>query len=206
MKKNSTQYRKITTLQHGHMHEVLKMARPIIDVPLHLADMIELDYGQQIEMFESPLIGDNYAKSITEGSRFIPIDSFLSDRAFVVASKQSQTLKDIAVSSKFLKAGPRKDIFFDTDEVKVCILTCGGLCPGLNVVIREIVMSLWFNYEVRDIYGIKWGFKGVYTDIKNNWMELNPSVVSNIHKKGGTILGSSRGGFDGEKILDSLIE
>jgi len=62
-------------------------------------------------------------------------------------------------------------------------------------------MSLWYNYEVRSIYGIKWGYKGLYEDIENNWIELKPSDVSEIHKRGGTMLGSSRGGFDGEKIL-----
>ena len=68
-----------------------------------------------------------------------------------------------------MKGGPRKDIFFNPDEVKAAIVTCGGLCPGLNVVIREIVMSLWFAYEVKEIYGIKWGYKGLYTDVEKNW-------------------------------------
>lgn len=76
------------------------------------------------------------------------------------------------MSMKFIKSGPRKEIFFDPEETKVCIVTCGGLCPGLNTVIREITMSLWYNYEVREIYGVKWGYKGLYTDIKNNWMKL----------------------------------
>jgi len=86
----------------------------------------------------------------------------------------------------------------------VAIVTCGGLCPGLNVVIREIVMSLAFNYEVKEIYGIKWGYKGFYTDTDKNWVRLNPKDVADIHKMGGTILGSSRGGFDGDKILAEL--
>ena len=77
-------------------------------------------------------------------------------------------------SIKFLKAGPRKDIFFNTDNVKAAIVTCGGLCPGLNVVVREIVMSLWYNYEVRHIYGIKWGYKGFYTDTEHSWVSLSP--------------------------------
>ena len=130
----------------------------------------------------------------------------MPDDAFVIASKDHMTIKDIATSIKFIKGGPRKDIFFNPDEVKVAIVTCGGLCPGLNVVIREIVMSLWFNYEVREIYGIKWGYKGFYTDVEENWKKLTPSDVSDIHKDGGTFLGSSRGGFDGDKIINSLLE
>ena len=125
----------------------------------------------------------------------------MADDAFVISSRDHKTIKDIATSLKFLKGGPRKEIFFDTDEVKAAIVTCGGLCPGLNVVIREIVMSLWFNYEVKDIYGIKWGYKGFYTDEDKNWVRLEPKDVADIHKLGGTFLGSSRGGFDGEKIL-----
>lgn len=157
-------------------------------------------------LYESPLLGDNAYKGILGGSKFIPVDSFLPDDAFVIANKDFRTIKDIATSLKFLKAGAKKDIFFNVDEVKAAIVTCGGLCPGLNVVIREIVMSLHFNYEVNEIYGIKWGYKGFYTDIENNWVQLLPRDVSNIHKLGGTFLGSSRGGFDGEKILEQLIK
>lgn len=99
----------------------------------------------------------------------MPVDSFMPDDSFVIASKDHKNMKDIVTSIKFLKGGARKDIFFNPDDVKVAIVTCGGLCPGLNVVIREIFMSLWFNYEVREIYGIKWGYKGFYTDTKKNW-------------------------------------
>ena len=67
-------------------------------------------------------------------------------------------------------------------------------------------MCLHFNYEVKEIYGINWGYKGFYTDVDKNWVRLTPQVVKNLHKQGGTLLGSSRGGFDAKKILDSLTE
>ena len=86
----------------------------------------------------------------------------------------------------------------------MAIVTCGGLCPGLNVVLREIVMSLYYNYEVKEIYGIKWGYKGFYSDTDRSWIRLMPRDVSDIHKFGGTVLSSSRGGFDGDKICDAL--
>jgi 6-phosphofructokinase 1 len=142
------------------------LAKPIIDQPIHLLDVIDFDLDNPPVMYESPLLGDNFQKGILGGTKFIPVESFMPEDAFVIASKDHQTLKDVATSIKFLKAGPRKDIFFNPDEVRAAIVTCGGLCPGLNVVIREIVMSLWFNYEVREIYGIKWGYKGFYTDIE----------------------------------------
>jgi 6-phosphofructokinase 1 len=104
---------------------------------------------------------------------------------------------------KYLKAGPRKYIYFKPDEVRAAIVTCGGLCPGLNVVIREIVMRLWFNYGVKSIYGVKWGYGGFWQDPKF-WIDLNPDEVRDIHTKGGTILGSARGGFDLMKTVDEL--
>ena len=104
-----------------------------------------------------------------------------------------------------MRAGPFEKIFIDPSRVKAAIVTCGGLCPGLNTVIRGLVMTL-NNYKINTVYGIRWGYKGFYTDKEKNWMALTPEVVKNIHKQGGTILGSSRGGFEAEKILDSLKE
>lgn len=89
---------------------------------------------------------------------------------------------------RWLRAGPRKYLFFQSEEVKAAIITCGGLYPGVNVAIREITMSLYFNYKVKDIYGIQFGFKGI-----NNyeWKKLDPLNVKNIHNLGGTILGTT---------------
>jgi 6-phosphofructokinase 1 len=141
------------------------------------------------------MMGENIEKNIFGGAGFIPKDSFMSDECFVPVETEYRSYKEIGQSIKFISAGPRSHIFYDTTKVKAVILTCGGLCPGLNVVIREIVMTLHFSYEVKEIYGIKWGYKGIYTDIDKNWIKLTPDVVKNIHKDGGTILGSSRGGF-----------
>ena len=109
-----------------------------------------------------------------------------------------------------MRAGARRELFFDPKHCKAAIVTCGGLCPGLNVVIREIVMSLWYNYGCRDIWGAKYGYRGLFED-PEYWIELKPSVVTDIHHQGGTILGSSRGGYKGEedvgnKILDELVK
>ena len=83
-------------------------------------------------------------------------------------------------------------------------MSCGGLCPGINVVIRELVMALRYNYGVPEIYGIKWGFLG-FTK-KDCWVKLNPDDVKEIHLLGGTVLGTSRSGFDGEEISKQLIK
>lgn len=98
------------------------------------------------------------------------------------------------------KAGPREVIYFDPSKVHAAIVTCGGLCPGLNNVIRAIVMSLWHTYGVKNISGIRNGYRGFLPEYQLSLIDLNPDVVSDIHKHGGTILGSSRGG--GERVSE----
>jgi 6-phosphofructokinase 1 len=85
--------------------------------------------------------------------------------------------------------------------VRACIVTCGGLCPGLNTVIREIVCGLHFMYGVTEVIGVDCGFRGFYS---KNTVALTPKTVSDIHKRGGTILGTSRGGHDTSKIVDNI--
>jgi len=111
-------------------------------------------------------------------------------------------VKDTA-PREFLRAGPRNKIFFDPAHVTVAIATCGGICPGLNSVIRQLVLCLWYEYGVRKIFGVKFGYEGFY---KHKWVPLNPEVVSSINHNGGTILGTSRGGFDAKLITDSIVE
>ncbi len=103
------------------------------------------------------------------------------------------------------KAGPREKIYFDPQKVSAALVTCGGLCPGLNDVIRSIVMSLWYLYGVRRIVGIRYGYRGFLPEMHLQPKELTPDVVSDIHRHGGTILGSARGGGKRtEEIVDAL--
>lgn len=105
----------------------------------------------------------------------------------------------------FEKAGPRKNIFFDPSKVKSAIVTCGGLCPGLNDVIRALVMGSYYGYGAKNIIGIPYGYSGLLPEKGFTPIELNPEMVDEIHKNGGTILGSSRGGTDDmESLVDSL--
>jgi 6-phosphofructokinase 1 len=97
-------------------------------------------------------------------------------------------------------AGPRKMNYFNPFHVHAGIVTCGGLCPGLNDVIRAIVRSLWYLYGVRRISGIRYGYKGLLADYGYDVIHLDPDVVDDIHKIGGTLLGTSRGG--GERTSD----
>ncbi|MFP4151358.1 MAG: ATP-dependent 6-phosphofructokinase [Alkalispirochaeta sp.] len=102
-------------------------------------------------------------------------------------------------------AGPRQKIYFSPGHVHAGIVTCGGLCPGLNDVIRAITRCLWYRYNVQRISGIRFGYSGLLPETAGPTMELNPDVVDDIHKIGGTVLGSSRGGgHRTEDIVDSI--
>ena len=104
----------------------------------------------------------------------------------------------------FILAGPRLEIAFDPKECKSAIVTCGGLCPGLNSVIREVVMCLRRQYGVTQTLGIPSGYRGFLNP--DTWMSLDEENVKNLHHMGGSILGSSRGGHDTNAIVDSLVD
>ncbi len=101
-------------------------------------------------------------------------------------------------------AGPREKIYFDPSKLKCGIVTCGGLCPGLNDVIRAIVMSLFHHYRVRTVFGFRYGYEGLSYKYGHEPLELSPDYVKDIHAKGGTILGSSRGDQDVSDMVDTL--
>ena len=101
-------------------------------------------------------------------------------------------------------AGPRKKLYFDTTRAKCAIVTCGGLCPGINDVIRAIVMEAFHAYNVPSILGIAYGLEGFIPKYGHVPFELTPSSVADIHRFGGTMLGSSRGPQSAEEIVDNL--
>eukprot|EP00930_Biecheleria_cincta_P074046 TRINITY_DN6127_c0_g3_i2.p1 TRINITY_DN6127_c0_g3~~TRINITY_DN6127_c0_g3_i2.p1 ORF type:complete len:2608 (+),score=545.13 TRINITY_DN6127_c0_g3_i2:58-7881(+) len=111
-------------------------------------------------------------------------------RFFDKDSWVTQTLGFAGVRLQMQKAGPRRSLHFKPSEVAATIVTCGGLCPGLNTVIRELVMML-YAYGVKKVYGIKGGYKGVVNP--QTWITLTPDNVNDIHKQGGSILVSDRG-------------
>jgi 6-phosphofructokinase 1 len=104
----------------------------------------------------------------------------------------------------FETAGPRNKIYFDPSKLKCGIVTCGGLCPGLNDVIRAIVMGLYYHYGVKTVFGFPYGYEGLSYKYGHAPIDLNPDVVNNIHQLGGTILGSSRGPQDVPEMVDTL--
>jgi len=101
-------------------------------------------------------------------------------------------------------SGPRAKIFHDPSWTRAAIVTAGGLCPGLNNVIKGLVESLTFDYGIRTIYGIRYGYAGLNPASGYEPMMLDPDTVDTIHEAGGTVLGSSRGRQPADVIVDTL--
>lgn len=101
-------------------------------------------------------------------------------------------------------AGPRELLFFNPRQLICAIATCGGLCPGLNDVIRALVLTLHHLYAVKGVLGIPYGYQGLTPAFAHTWRELTPASVADIHHQGGTVLGSSRGAQDIPAIVDTL--
>jgi len=101
-------------------------------------------------------------------------------------------------------AGPREKIFFDPTQLACGIVTCGGLCPGLNDVIRSIVLSLYHLYGVKTVYAFRYGYEGLVSIYGHKPLELTPDGVNRIHEQGGSVLGSSRGPQDPAEMLKTL--
>lgn len=168
----------------------------------------------------APLSSRAFSPTCLGEARFespIQLSRQLGDGQTNYVSDDEQVMFDIEVSSRMPhvhsedvalleKAGPRERIFFDPKRVHAAIITCGGLCPGLNDVIRAIVMTLWQHYGVRRVSGFRHGYRGLLADTEYVPVPLDPKAVASIHRHGGTILGSARGGGErtGE-IVDTLI-
>ena len=135
------------------------------------------------------------------------IANYVSDDELIVYDVQAIPGQSVTYKREELieKAGPREFIYFDPSKVRAGIITCGGLCPGLNDVIRAIVMTLWHQYGVRSIAGIRFGYRGLLPQWGYETIDLDHATVSEIHRQGGTILGSSRGGGEKtEELVDSI--
>ena len=152
--------------------------------------------------FRIPTLGDCRIPSPMSGIQFededdyVLFDSRWKDiKAYLDAGKKPQC---------FEVAGPRQNIYFDPSKLRCGIVTCGGLCPGLNDVIRAIVLSLFHHYGVRRVFGFRYGYEGLSYRYGHRPMELTPGAVKEIHLQGGTILSSSRGPQDVSEMVDTL--
>jgi len=137
-----------------------------------------------------------------------PVYKFVSDRERIlydVSADHFKKCRDNGLEPvSFEKAGPREYIFFEPAKTKVAIVTCGGLCPGVNNVIRALVNQLVYRYGITRILGIKYGYEGFIPKFNHPVIELTAPMVSDIHTSGGTFLGTSRGNQDVCQIVDTL--
>ncbi len=135
--------------------------------------------------------------------------AFVSDADRVVYSTSATVAAREAVTPdgilSFEKAGARKHIFHDPSRSRAAILTAGGLCPGLNEVIKFLTITLLNGYGISGVYGIPYGYRGLNPANGLLPIPLSADLVDNIHEMGGTILGSSRGNEESSIMVDALL-
>ncbi|MCX6236578.1 MAG: ATP-dependent 6-phosphofructokinase [Bacteroidia bacterium] len=162
------------------------------------------------EDFKVKVLGERTIKSPLKPSLHQDDISFgfieKHDRVLVDASLENfkRCRENSETPISFERAGPHRHLYFDALKTKVAIVTCGGLCPGLNNVIRSLVNELYYRYHVSRIIGIQYGYEGFISKYNHPVIDLTPQRVERIHLFGGTILGSSRGIQDVSQIVDSL--
>lgn len=162
-----------------------------------------------VPQYDSPLDGftntkEHKIKYISDEDRFLFLSSEKKLNEYVEKLKNKKDDEEIIPS--FEKAGPRQKIYFKPGETISAVVTCGGLCPGLNSVIRALVYMNYYRYNNRLMYGIRYGYEGFIDKYDHSIINLTPDVVENIHKLGGTILGSSRGPQNEDEIVDKLVK
>ncbi|HZC59521.1 MAG TPA: ATP-dependent 6-phosphofructokinase [Chthoniobacterales bacterium] len=142
--------------------------------------------------------------------RVIGKNDFRTDEHRVIYDDSMEGVRDMFERGlsplNFEMAGPREKIYFDPAKTSAAIVTCGGLCPGLNDIIRGVVMELYHRYGVTRIFGLKYGYEGLVPRLGHVPLALRPESVSTIHTFGGTILGSSRGPQDPGEMVEHLEE
>ncbi len=133
---------------------------------------------------------------------------FVSDSERILVNiRENHVMKALKNGKNLLSfehAGPRRKIYFDPSKLRCAVVSCGGLCPGTNDIVRDIVLALHHSYGVGNICGIRYGLEGFIPSYGHEVMELTPESVAHIHERGGTILGSSRGPQEIESIVDAL--
>jgi 6-phosphofructokinase 1 len=154
------------------------------------------------EDFSIQHLGECLVDSPMKGVRFT------EDREGIVYHRELTNLQSHLAEKNdplsFEAAGPRKKLYFDPSKLTCGIVTCGGLCPGINDVIRSIVMGLHFHYGVKQIYGFRYGYQGLNPAYGHEPIELTPQLVNPISDNGGTLLASSRGSQDTAVMVDTL--
>ncbi len=165
---------------------------------------IDMDMDTRIDALGEAKIDSPIMRELNGSSQDIFKDD--TDQVLVELdpAKITEAIRAEKTPPRFELAGPRKRIYFDPSKLKCGMVTCGGLCPGLNNIIRSVVLELYHSYGVRHIYGFRYGLQGFIPEYRHDVMDLSPRNVVHIHEMGGSILGSSRGPQDIDAIVDCL--
>jgi 6-phosphofructokinase 1 len=167
----------------------------------YMADSSHGDYDFTIPRLGKATIASPIKMSLNSGDKFA---NYVSESEGILYHIDAVG-EGFDAANPVESAGPRERIYFNPAHVHAAIVTCGGLCPGLNNVIRAVVRCFWFRYNVRRISGIQYGYRGLLPESPYEPIALDPDIVDDIQMKGGTILGSSRGGGDRvSDIVDSI--
>jgi len=191
----SSGLRKLFTVNHGYEPTP-------VDVNISKANLYKCKHLDDFLPSPTKKYQNEFFRSLNNKSGYVK--SVKKDEIVLVDIVRKESSPSEAAA--FLKAGARGKLAFHPDEVVAAIVTCGGLSPGINSVIKTVVNTLYYNYSVDRIVGIKNGLRGFYSLSLLPPMKLNPEIVGEISNEGGTILGSSRGGYEIEKILNSIME
>ncbi len=149
-------------------------------------------------------LGEATLRSPVQAKRFINDDQRVLYNVFI--EELMKSIEDENDPPAFERAGAREQIYFDPKACRAAIVSCGGLCPGINNVIRSLVMQLYYVYGVKEILGIRYGYKGLNKQWNIEPVSLTPEIVKGIHTLGGSFLSSSRGSQPISSIVDRLEE
>ena len=173
----STSGKVVTVTEHFYFHECPSLA----------------SYLPHLQQYQNPLV----TRAWPINTNFVGLNETVTDTVFC-NSLRAQS-KGITYS-QWVRAGPRKQTFFTPSEVNAAVVSAGGLDPGINIVVREIVFTLELAYNVKRAWGVRYGWRGFFDDAAKEWLELTQARVQHIHKEGGSILGYSAETCEGEKV------
>lgn len=170
-------------------------------------EFVSLKAGDtEIRTLGNPQFTSPLANMISES----PCPAFINDNDRVLVNTDAAAISEMLskgeIPPSFELAGPRGKIFFDPEKTACGLVTCGGLCPGLNDIIRAIVLELFYRYGVKSIYGFRYGLQGFIPEYSHEPVALQPENVGGILNLGGSILGSSRGSQNPGAIIDTLVK
>ncbi|MGB7768211.1 MAG: ATP-dependent 6-phosphofructokinase [Verrucomicrobiia bacterium] len=132
-----------------------------------------------------------------------PLNRFVADD-WSVPEQIVRGTPAMSLEREFELAGPRAKLFFDPKRTRAGIVTCGGLCPGMNNVVRSLFNELHHAYGVQEVFGFRGGYQGLDPAHGQKPIRLTPEFVDDIHRRGGTVLGTSRGNVDTDAAVENL--